>query len=73
MIPRRYSFAWRVAAGLLSLATLAALGAIVRGEAHHPLGWAEAAGATLVLLVLPSVALTGRAPTWFERLMRRDV
>ena len=72
MPPRRYHPIWRILAGAISLAVLALIPAMVRGDVRGP-DWGTAAGMALVLILLPFVAITGRAPGWLERSMRRDV
>lgn len=72
MTPRRYHPIWRVLAAALSLVAVGLLVQMLRGEVAAP-DWAATAGLVLVLLWLPFMALTGRAPAWLERMMRRDV
>lgn len=72
MTPRRYHPVWRILAGAISLAVLALIPGMVRGTIRGP-DWGAAAGMMLVVLLLPFVAITGRAPGWLERAMRRDV
>jgi hypothetical protein len=69
MTPRRYHPLWRALAGLISLAMIILLVQILRGEANTP-DWAAIAGMVLVLLLLPYMCITGRAPAWFERMSR---
>ena len=72
MESRRYNPIWRILAGLVALATIATV-ALLLVERDHALPLSAAWGAILVVLVLPRVALTGRAPLWFERVFGRDV
>lgn len=72
MMPRRYHPVWRILSGAISLAVLALIPGMVRGTVHAP-DWGAAAGIVLVVVLLPVVAITGRAPRWLERTLRRDV
>ena len=72
MSPRRYHLIWRLLAAAVSAVAVLLLVRVFRGEVKAP-DWAATAGLILVLLWLPFVAITGRAPAWLERMMRRDV
>ena len=69
MIPRRYNPLWRALAGLISLVTIIVLEQMLSGDIDA-LDWAAAGGMVLVLLLLPYMSITGRAPAWFERMTR---
>ena len=69
MTPRKYHPLWRTLAALISLVTIIVLVQILQGDANAP-DWAAAAGMVLVLLLLPHMSITGRAPAWFERMTR---
>ena len=72
MTPRQYHPIWRILAGLVSLCGIVIAVRILRGDTASP-DWAAVAGLLLVLLWLPFVAITGRAPAWAERMLRRDL
>ena len=60
---------WRALAGLISLVTIIVLEQMLSGDIDA-LDWAAAGGMVLVLLLLPYMSITGRAPAWFERMTR---
>ena len=69
MTPRKYHPVWRILAAVISLVALALLVRIFSGDAKAP-DWGAAAGLVLVVLLLPYMSITGRAPAWFERMTR---
>ena len=69
MASKKYNIVWRILAGIISLLTAFVLARAVIGLSDG-LTWAGVGGALLVLVLLPSVAITGRLPAQIERWAR---
>ena len=65
----KYNPVWRILAGVISILTAFVVARAAMGMSDG-LDWSGALGALLVLVLLPSVAITGRVPAQIERWAR---
>lgn len=66
---KKYNVVWRILAGVISILTAFVVARAAMGMSDG-LDWSGALGALLVLVLLPSVAITGRVPAQIERWAR---
>lgn len=66
---KKYNPVWRILAGVISILTAFVVARAAMGMSDG-LDWSGALGALLVLVLLPSVAITGRVPAQIERWAR---